>query len=253
MGNSIINLDQLVSMTSVEIAGLTGKEHKHVMRDIRTISEELNGLLKTGPRDSDSPNLDREIDGISEETFTDSRGKKQPLYRLDRKHTFILVAGYSIQLRAKCYDHIQMLEQKVLQLEDQQKRAAIQSANRRGVTWGDYCKTHGLPAQKLMNILKQERKLFMVSPIDGAWSVNPTFAEYFRVIKSTDQRFNPSGINIRFNAKGLEHFSQPEHVLKMQGKVITVHGTDTDKQRHLQNLARLEATQNMQSCNHAQD
>ncbi|EPE5442962.1 TPA: Rha family transcriptional regulator, partial [Shigella flexneri] len=27
---SIINLDQLVSMTSVEIAELTGKEHKHV-------------------------------------------------------------------------------------------------------------------------------------------------------------------------------------------------------------------------------
>lgn len=32
---SIINLDQLVSMTSVEIAELTGKEHKHVLRDIR--------------------------------------------------------------------------------------------------------------------------------------------------------------------------------------------------------------------------
>lgn len=39
------------------------------------------------------------------------------MYRLDRKHTFILVAGYSVHLRAKCYDHIQTLERRVLQLE----------------------------------------------------------------------------------------------------------------------------------------
>ncbi|HEI3676208.1 TPA: Rha family transcriptional regulator [Escherichia coli] len=40
---SIINLDQLVSMTSVEIAELTGKGHRNVLRDIRNMVEELNG------------------------------------------------------------------------------------------------------------------------------------------------------------------------------------------------------------------
>lgn len=229
----IINLDQLVSMTSLEIAELTGKEHKHVMRDIRKMVEELNGSKSEGVNGSNFGRVD-------EETYKDAKGETRTLYRLDRKHTFILVAGYSVQLRAKCYDHIQMLEQKILQMEDQQKRAAVQSANRRGVTWGDYCKTHGLPAQKLMSILKQERKLFQVHPVSGEWSVNPAFAEYFRVIKLSDQRFNPSGINIRFNAKGLEHFSQPEHVLKMRGKVIAIHGTDADKQRHLQDTAKLQ-------------
>ncbi|QCC31799.1 hypothetical protein EKN05_009320 [Shigella flexneri 5a str. M90T] len=39
---SIINLDQLVSMTSVEIAELTGNEHRNVLRDIRKMLEELN-------------------------------------------------------------------------------------------------------------------------------------------------------------------------------------------------------------------
>ncbi|MEG8764520.1 MULTISPECIES: Rha family transcriptional regulator [Klebsiella/Raoultella group] len=238
---NIINLDQIISMTSLEIAELTGKQHNNVMRDIRNMVEELNGL-KTEQPESRGSKLSSQNLGISEDVFTDSRGKRQPMYRLDRKHTFILVAGYSVQLRAKCYDHIQMLEQKVLRLEDQQKRAAVQSANRRGVTWGDYCKTHGLPAQKLMNILKRERKLFRVQPVSGEWSVNPSFAEYFRVIKPTDQRFNPSGINIRFNAKGLEFFGQPEHVLKMRGKVITIHGTDLEKQRHLQAVAKLETT-----------
>lgn len=231
---NIINLDQIISMTSVEIAELTGKRHDNVMRDIRKMLDEIYpdvNLLKT-----EEPEL-RYI----RRRFTDSRGKRQPMYRLDRKHTFILVAGYSVQIRAKCYDHIQMLEQKVLRLEDQKKRAAVQSANRRGVTWGDYCKTHGLPAQKLMNILKRERTLFQVHPVSGEWSVNPTFAAYFRVIKPTDQRFNPSGINIRFNAKGLEFFGQPEHVLKMRGKVIAIHGTDADKQRHLRDVAMQNA------------
>lgn len=229
MNNSIINLDQLVSMTSLEIAELTGKEHKHVMRDIRKMAEELNGS---------------NFGLVDEEMYKDAKGETRTLYRLDRKHTFVLVAGYSVQLRARCYDRIQMLEQKVLQLEDQQKRAAVQSANRRGVTWGDYCKTHGLPAQKLMSILKRERKLFRVHPISGEWSVNPAFAEYFRVIKPTDQRFNPSGINVRFNAKGLAHFSQSEHVLKMHGKVIAVHGTDAEKQKHLQVIAKLKGGDN---------
>lgn len=41
---SVINLDQLVSMTSVEIAELTGKEHRNVLRDIRNMAEELNAL-----------------------------------------------------------------------------------------------------------------------------------------------------------------------------------------------------------------
>lgn len=151
---SIINLDQLVSMTSVEIAELTGKEHKHVLRDIRNMVEELNGSEFKGSSIGvieDGPNLGSPI-GVIEEVYLNAQGKQQPLYRLDRKHTFILVAGYSVHLRAKCYDHIQTLERRVLQLEDQKKRAAIQSANRRGVTWGDYCKANGLPAQKLMTI-----------------------------------------------------------------------------------------------------
>ncbi|PCQ14505.1 Rha family transcriptional regulator, partial [Klebsiella pneumoniae] len=120
---NIINLDQLISMTSKEIAELTGKRHDNVIRDVRKMLDEIypdGGLLSF------------------EDTYVNTQnGETYSMYRLDRKHTFILVAGYSVQLRAKCYDHIQMLEQKVLRLEDQQKRAAVQSANRRGVTWGD--------------------------------------------------------------------------------------------------------------------
>lgn len=45
---NIINLDQLISMTSLEIAELTGKRHDNVIRDVRKMLEELNGLSFEG-------------------------------------------------------------------------------------------------------------------------------------------------------------------------------------------------------------
>lgn len=215
---SIINLDQLVSMTSVEIAELTGKEHRNVLRDIRNMAEELNAL---------------KTELVGEEVYKDAKGESRVMYRLDRKHTFILVAGYSVHLRAKCYDHIQTLERRVLQLEDQKKRTAIQSANRRGVTWGDYCKTYGLPAQKLMTALLQHRGLFRKNPISNEWSVNPKYSDCFRIIKPSDQRFSAGGYNFRFNAKGLEVFGKPAIVDKLRGILIAFTGTDQQKQEHL--------------------
>lgn len=215
---SIINLDQLVSMTSVEIAELTGKEHKHVLRDIRNMAEELNGS---------------KFGRVGEEVYKDAKGESRTMYRLDRKHTFILVAGYSVHLRAKCYDHIQTLERRVLQLEDQKKRAAIQSANRRGVTWGDYCKTYGLPAQKLMTALLQHRGLFRKNPISNEWSVNPKYSDCFRIIKPSDQKFSAGGYNFRFNAKGLEVFGKPATVDRLRGILVAFTGTDQQKQEHL--------------------
>ncbi|MDF0387730.1 Rha family transcriptional regulator [Escherichia coli] len=229
---SIINLDQLVSMTSVEIAELTGKRHDHVLRDIRNMVEELNGS-KTG----ESPKLGSHI-GVTEDVYLNAQGKQQPLYHLDRKHTFVLVAGYSVHLRAKCYDHIQTLERRVLQLEEQQTRAAAQSANRRGVTWGDYCKTYGLPAQKLMTALLQHRGLFRKNPISNEWSVNPKYSDCFRIIKSSDQKFSAGGYNFRFNAKGLEVFGRPETIDKMKGILIAFTGTDQQKQEYLLKQAK---------------
>ncbi|HCL6100449.1 Rha family transcriptional regulator [Enterobacter cloacae subsp. cloacae] len=215
---SVINLDQLVSMTSVEIAELTGKEHRNVLRDIRNMAEELNAL---------------KTELVGEEVYKDAKGESRIMYRLDRKHTFILVAGYSTHLRAKCYDHIQTLERRVLQLEDQKKRAAIQSVNRRGVTWGDYCKTYGLPAQKLMTALLLHRGLFRKNPISNEWSVNPKYSDCFRIIKPSDQKFSAGGYNFRFNAKGLEVFGKPAIVDKLRGILIAFTGTDQQKQEHL--------------------
>lgn len=136
-------------------------------------------------------------------------------------------------VRRKVLDYIRRIEKDKQLLEDQKKRAAIQSANRRGVTWGDYCKTYGLPAQKLMTALLQHRGLFRKNPISNEWSVNPKYSDCFRIIKPSDQKFSAGGYNFRFNAKGLEVFGKPTTVDKLRGILIAFTGTDQQKQEHL--------------------
>jgi anti-repressor protein len=72
------------TMSSIEIADLTGKKHAHVMRDIRNMFESL-GI-------EDNPFLDSRING---------QNKEMPLFNLPREECTILVSGYDITLRAK--------------------------------------------------------------------------------------------------------------------------------------------------------
>ena len=82
-----------VTMSSREIAELTGKQHKHVLDDIRKMLEELE------IRSADfSANL------------LDAYGRQQPGFLLPRREVEILLTGYSIQLRAKCLDRLRDLE-----------------------------------------------------------------------------------------------------------------------------------------------
>ncbi|EHQ6214173.1 hypothetical protein KSG10_004799 [Escherichia coli] len=154
-------------------------------------------------------------------------------YDLSGDQLLLVGMRESKAVRRKVLEYIRRIEKDKQLLEDQKKRAAIQSANRRGVTWGDYCKTYGLPAQKLMTALLQHRDLFRKNPISNEWSVNPKYSDCFRIIKPSDQKFSAGGYNFRFNAKGLEVFGKPEMVDKMRGILIAFTGTDQQKQEHL--------------------
>ncbi|HCN4251497.1 TPA: hypothetical protein N6T73_001723 [Escherichia coli] len=154
-------------------------------------------------------------------------------YDLSGDQLLLVGMRESKAVRRKVLEYIRRIEKDKQLLEDQKKRAAIQSANRRGVTWGDYCKTYGLPAQKLMTALLQHRGLFRKNPISNEWSVNPKYSDCFRIIKPSDQKFSAGGYNFRFNAKGLEVFGKPEIVDKLRGILIAFTGTDQQKQEHL--------------------
>ncbi|HAS8677013.1 TPA: hypothetical protein I8F17_001667 [Salmonella enterica] len=159
-------------------------------------------------------------------------------YDLSGDQLLLVGMRESKAVRRKVLEYIRRIEKDKQLLEDQKKRAAIQSANRRGVTWGDYCKTYGLPAQKLMTALLQHRGLFRKNPISNEWSVNPKYSDCFRIIKPSDQKFSAGGHNFRFNAKGLEVFGKPATVDKLRGILIAFTGTDQQKQEHLLKLAQ---------------
>ena len=81
------------TMSSREIAGLTGKRHDHVKRDIESM---LAGLKIDAPS----------FGGI----YLDSMNREQTEYQLPKRETLILVSGYSVELRAKIIDRWQELE-----------------------------------------------------------------------------------------------------------------------------------------------
>ena len=92
------------TMTSLEIATLTGKQHKNVMRDITKLLKELGlDVLKF------------------EHIYFDSMNRKRNQFKLPRRECDLLIMGYSVQARANVYDRWQELEnaQPKLSLADQ--------------------------------------------------------------------------------------------------------------------------------------
>ena len=174
---------------------------------------------------------------LKEENFllldTGASGRKSSHTILNGDQLLLVGMRESKAVRRKVLDYIRRIEKDKQLLEDQKTRAATQSANRRGVTWGDYCKTYGLPAQKLIAALLQHRGLFRKNPISNEWSVNPKYSDCFRIIKPSDQKFSAGGYNFRFNAKGLEVFGKPATVDRLRGILIAFTGTDQQKQEHL--------------------
>ena len=86
------------TMSSREIAELTGKEHKHVLADIRNMCESLK-IQST------------EFSG----DYKDDKGRTYPCFNLPKRESLILVSGYSVELRAKIIDRWQELENNLVE------------------------------------------------------------------------------------------------------------------------------------------
>lgn len=82
-----------LTMSSREIADLTGKLHRNVKRDIETMLRELGKDVLSFER-----------------IYFDSMNRQQTEYHLDRELTEILITGYSIPLRAKVVRRLYELE-----------------------------------------------------------------------------------------------------------------------------------------------
>ena len=81
------------TMSSREIAELTGKNHADVLRDIRNMLEVLK-------KDA----------SIFADIYLDALGRSQPCFSLDRELTLTLVSGYDIALRHRVVTRLGELE-----------------------------------------------------------------------------------------------------------------------------------------------
>lgn len=83
-----------VTMSSREIAELTGKEHKHVLRDIRVMLDQLS-LAE---------------DGYAQKWTDPQNGQAYPVLTLPKDLTITLVSGYSVVMRHRIVTRWQELE-----------------------------------------------------------------------------------------------------------------------------------------------
>lgn len=84
-------------ITSLQIAEITGKQHAHVMRDIRS-------LLEQGVHESNFGLMYR-INKLG-----NGAERKDPYYNLTKKGSLILASGYDAKLREKIIDRWEELE-----------------------------------------------------------------------------------------------------------------------------------------------
>lgn len=91
--NFLTTPDMGKRMSSLEIAEITGKQHKHVMRDIRN-------LLEQGVAQSNF--------GLG--SYKDRNNQERPCYNLTKKGSLILASGYDALLRERIIDRWEVLE-----------------------------------------------------------------------------------------------------------------------------------------------
>lgn len=86
---------QALTMSSKEIAELTGKRHADVMRDIRLMLAELHSE-----------------EGLSNfaSSYINEQSKLLPCFNLPKRESIILVSGYNLRMRAAIIDRWQQLE-----------------------------------------------------------------------------------------------------------------------------------------------
>lgn len=85
--------DDVQTMTSREIAELTGKRHDHVLRDIEKLSPNLGTASKTT-------------------TYQDMQNIARKMWLLSKRDTLLLISGYNAELRARIIDRWEELESK---------------------------------------------------------------------------------------------------------------------------------------------
>ena len=101
--NELVNVESRNTLTSLEVAQITGKEHKNILSDIR---DEISKLGEERGRLIFQPTA-----------YTDNFNRSQPMFLLNYKGVLQLGARYNAETRFKLIEKIEQL-QKPMTIED---------------------------------------------------------------------------------------------------------------------------------------
>lgn len=192
MLNTINSLDQ--TMSSFEIAQITGKQHKHVLRDIRKLNETYEKMYE--------PKIGQKLK-ISDLDF--GRQRKDPYFELTKMQTWDLLTGYNAELRIKVNRRWAELEAKQ-QYNFPAPKIFNQVKCIHYTGWllrNGYSLMSGQVRARIKKYPEQFRKT------DKGWYMSEAIADYFLNFKNPQQRIselpsvNPKQLNL-FSPKEFE-------------------------------------------------
>ena len=217
--NALMNTATTLTMSSLEIAELTGKRHSDVMRDIRAMMEVLQ------------QNADLRSVCISS-TYVGDNEQRYPQYELDKDTSLTLLLGYDVAARMRVIKRWQELEAKqgpalpqtmaqALRLAaEQAEHIEVQEAQLREaapkVEYVDrYVAANGAQGfrqvAKLLNANEPEFRLFLQDKkimyrLGGEWTAHQNHIEAGRFVVKTGvaTRNEHAFSTTKFTPKGVE-------------------------------------------------
>ena len=141
--NELTKIKQ-VEMTSNQIAELTGKEHKHVMRDIRILIDSMDKEI--------SPDL-------HPSTYIDKSNRVKPNYTLSKDGVMLLITGYSVSHRMKLIKYCNELEMRLSQVTNKKMLLADLFDEDKMVVVNAHKKLIQLETQPLLNKIEEDKPM----------------------------------------------------------------------------------------------
>lgn len=231
-----------ITMTTVEIAAMTGKRHDNVLRDARAIVAKVNALKSEAV----------------ESTYEDRKGESRRMLVLNKHMVFTLITGYDSGLRYTVVGRWIELEQAanptfasqaitetLIDLQTRVDAMApaydehVRKGRTSGYTWREACRLAGVMNPDKVLAMLVDKGLARRS--NGLTSLAPKFIErgdakrvskankaiqltghLFKVtLKGVDEWLRPNAENI---AKALIEHRKPRPVVDTDGYVIDIKG-----------------------------
>ena len=241
-----------ITMTTVEIAAMTGKRHDNVLRDAHAIVAKVNAL-----KSEECSNNDQST-GAIEATYLDGRKAERPMLVLNKHMVFTLITGYDTGLRYTVVGRWIELEQAanpafasqaitetLIDLQTRVDAMApaydehVRKGTTTGYTWREACRLAGVAnpdkvmemfiatgrAAKRKDLTRMHPKYAKSGWVREVSSSNKAIqltGHLFKVtLKGIKEWLRPNAENI---AKGLIEHRKPRPVVDTDGYVIDIKG-----------------------------